>query len=430
MDRSSGNSAMQAGVFHAGNTCPYCQEIITEGQMIVACEKCGSLHHESCFRHNNGCASYHCEPRVRRDAGELHPELIVIASELEGVRVPPRPVRLSPQEAARPYLSPKPAVLSKLAVASLVLAILAAFGLAGVFLKSVPVLAAGIAVGIASIATGVVALVVINTGKKVHGFVPASVGIVLSAFIVMVFFGAISKFTRARAHNLAQDMEIAEHRLTDDDLRVMEPWRAHALRANVIIEASSPELISRAYSYGSGVILKIEDRKAFIVTNKHVIDADKSAGVHIVFYNGEESTARTEWQAPGRADLAVVSCQVLTVKDFEPTLVESALATQGARVFAVGNPLNLAWSYTEGVISSIREQREDGRNVAIYQTQTPINQGNSGGGLYDMTGRLIGINTWTKDKSIAEGLNFAISTRSLLDLLEPGEKERFLKVEP
>jgi serine protease Do len=86
----------------------------------------------------------------------------------------------------------------------------------------------------------------------------------------------------------------------------------------------------------------------------------------------------------------------------------------------------LYWSYTEGVISAIRQQGFGSRDVTVYQTQTPINQGNSGGGLYNMAGELVGINTWTQDKSQAEGLSFAISAQSLVDLLKADSKADLL----
>ena len=54
--------------------------------------------------------------------------------------------------------------------------------------------------------------------------------------------------------------------------------------------------------------------------------------------------------------------------------------------------------------------------LKVIQTSAAINPGNSGGGLYDKLGRLIGINTWTKDKRMAEGLSFAITFTTLLEL--------------
>lgn len=57
--------------------------------------------------------------------------------------------------------------------------------------------------------------------------------------------------------------------------------------------------------------------------------------------------------------------------------------------------------------------------MRVIQTQASINPGNSGGGLYDHDGYLLGINTWTTDKSLSEGIGFAISLDSLLELAPP-----------
>ncbi len=91
----------------------------------------------------------------------------------------------------------------------------------------------------------------------------------------------------------------------------------------------------------------------------------------------------------------------------------------GASVFAIGNPHNLGWSHTQGVISQLRTQHIDSRQVRVIQTQAAINPGNSGGGLYDQEGYLLGINSWTADKSVSEGLGFAIALDSLLELAPP-----------
>ena len=85
----------------------------------------------------------------------------------------------------------------------------------------------------------------------------------------------------------------------------------------------------------------------------------------------------------------------------------------------MGNPMEHGWTYTKGVISSVRERVVGSLRVKIYQTQTPINQGNSGGGLYDMKGRLVGINSWTLSKHIAENLNFAIAVEAAREALAP-----------
>ena len=94
-------------------------------------------------------------------------------------------------------------------------------------------------------------------------------------------------------------------------------------------------------------------------------------------------------------------------------------------MFGIGNPCDLAWTQTRGSVSQIRKQTTQGKDVAVIQTDVAVSSGNSGGGLYDDQGFLIGLNTWTTDKKIAEGLSFAISIDSILDLKPPiPEKEK------
>jgi serine protease Do len=94
----------------------------------------------------------------------------------------------------------------------------------------------------------------------------------------------------------------------------------------------------------------------------------------------------------------------------------------GDEVFAIGSPHGLGWTYTEGRVSQIRRQRKKNSDYGVIQTSAAINPGNSGGGLFDEKGRLVGINTWTQDKRVAEGLGFAIVFHTLYELLN-GELE-------
>jgi serine protease Do len=160
-----------------------------------------------------------------------------------------------------------------------------------------------------------------------------------------------------------------------------------------------------------------------VLTNKHVVEmGGDDVRLRVLFHNGEESEATVEWLAPGEIDLAILRCEALTLADDVAVWPAAGPPAQGEHVFAVGNPMALYWSYTEGVVSAIREQTFGDREITVYQTQTPINQGNSGGGLYNMRGELVGINTWTQDKAHAEGLSFAISAQSLVDLLHAEQK--------
>ena len=91
----------------------------------------------------------------------------------------------------------------------------------------------------------------------------------------------------------------------------------------------------------------------------------------------------------------------------------------GSEVFTIGNPQHLDWTLTGGRVSQLRLQKRSARQIHIIQTDAALNPGNSGGGLYDKSGTLIGINTWTNDKRFSEGIGFSIGLNSLLELDPP-----------
>jgi hypothetical protein len=132
---------------------------------------------------------------------------------------------------------------------------------------------------------------------------------------------------------------------------------------------------------------------------------------------------RVTWVAPSGIDLALLRSPSPAGK------IQPALWSRGHPVhvgdpaFAVGIPQGLGWTHTQGVVSQFRTMDVGGRRIRVIQTQTALNPGNSGGGLYDGDGYLTGVNTWTNHKRFSEGLGFAIALDSLLDLASPGLAE-------
>ena len=177
-------------------------------------------------------------------------------------------------------------------------------------------------------------------------------------------------------------------------------------------------------TYGSGTITRVAEGKVYILTNRHVL-GDGQVTIH--FYSGQSTRGEIVWLAPGDIDFAFVVCHAETNVDFPGITVLDGQMNPGNGSFAVGNPMHLPWTYTNGAISSVRSRQYGERTLYVYQTQTPINPGSSGGGLYSEDGVLIGVNTWTEDKAVSEGINFSITTMSLLDLLREEELHRFIR---
>ena len=160
---------------------------------------------------------------------------------------------------------------------------------------------------------------------------------------------------------------------------------------------------------GSGVVI---DRRGYIVTNNHVVNGAQS--INVVLYDGTRFTAQLVGTDPAD-DLAVVkinTSKTLTVA----TLANSSKLQVGQEVLAIGNPLGITQTVTNGIISVLGRSVSEGQGGATIpdaiQTDAPINPGNSGGALVDMQGNLVGIPTLTaidpEFNTPASGVGFAI----------------------
>ena len=149
---------------------------------------------------------------------------------------------------------------------------------------------------------------------------------------------------------------------------------------------------------GSGVIF---DDEGYIMTNKHVIDGISS--ISVIDYNSEIYSVTLIGTA-NNADLAVL--KINSNKKFNSLeFADSNDVKVGTKVIAIGNPLGLSFSVTEGIVSAIN-RNIDNSGIGYVQTDVSINAGNSGGPLVDANKKIVGINTFKLSNT--EGLGFAI----------------------
>ena len=429
MSFSETSKTRLADTFSAGGTCPFCQNTVVVEEPIISCPRCAAVHHEQCWRDNGGCASYACDTAAHRNPDTLTPDLVITAAEAAATPPPPPASRAWQPQPVDTFLPAKPTRRSVLAVISLIFfALSLATFLTGVLARNNASLIASIMASMGALTTGVIALVMIHSEKKVYGTGPALAGLLGAAVVIFLSFLTLSWQNRHTQSKTRIQIQASESMPSSDDLLRMPEHKARAMRANVVVTGSSG--FFSALSVGSGIILRVADKTAYILTNKHVLGDDQDLKIRILFHNGEESEAQIEWQAPTGIDIAVIRCQALSLAKGMGIFFAAQPTPQGETVFAVGNPMALYWSYTEGVISARRRQTMDGHEMSVYQTQTPINQGNSGGGLYNMRGELIGVNTWTQDKAHAEGLSFAIATKTIAECMHADKRGDLLPTQP
>ena len=178
----------------------------------------------------------------------------------------------------------------------------------------------------------------------------------------------------------------------------------------------------KATALGSGFII---DSKGIVVTNNHVI---KGAEDILVRVNGDKEYEATVIGADPLSDIAVL--QIKSKEKFTSVKFgDSDKARIGDWVIAIGNPYGLGGTVTSGIISARNRSIGISRYEDFIQTDASINQGNSGGPLFDMEGNVIGINTAIFSQSGGSiGIGFSIPSNSaqkvINQLIKYGETKR------
>jgi len=186
-----------------------------------------------------------------------------------------------------------------------------------------------------------------------------------------------------------------------------------------VVKAMRPSVveISTQSGLGSGVVY---DTKGDIVTNAHVVGDARTFTVTLS--NGRRLAARLiGTYVPG--DLAVV--RVSSPKGLRPaTFATPESITVGDIVLAIGSPLGLSSSVTEGIVSANGRDVPEAEGIVLpdlIQTSAAINPGNSGGALVDLSSHVIGIPTLAaingESGSAAVGIGFAIPSSAVKRLV-------------
>ena len=169
---------------------------------------------------------------------------------------------------------------------------------------------------------------------------------------------------------------------------------------------------------GSGVILTTD---GYIVTNYHVVEGAQQ--VTVTLHDDSTYTA-TVVGSDQQSDIALLKIEA---DGLTPAVLGDSDNVQvGEVVIAVGNPMGtLGGTVTDGIVSALnRDITVEGNQMTLMQTSAAISPGNSGGGLFNTNGELIGIVNAKYSDEDAEGLGFAIPVNTMKtvvqDLLENG----------
>lgn len=171
-------------------------------------------------------------------------------------------------------------------------------------------------------------------------------------------------------------------------------------------------------SLGSGVMITPEGK---ILTAAHVVQtADE---IEVLFVTGEKIPAHVVSSEP-LVDLALIQLDRSPRTPFVAKLGDSDAMDVGDRVFVVGAPLGVSHTLTVGYIGGRRKPNGTVRGmmpVEFFQTDAAINQGNSGGPMFNMQGEVVGIVSYIMSRTGgSDGLGFAVTSKIARLLLESG----------
>ena len=193
----------------------------------------------------------------------------------------------------------------------------------------------------------------------------------------------------------------------------------------VSINVTSMQAGRLGVSGGSGFVISDEGH---IVTNYHVVEGATRDGIEVNFLDGTIVRGSIVGEDPD-SDLAVLQVS-LPQEQLRPlTLADSDSLVIGQSALAIGSPFGQRWTLTAGIISALDRTIQGMTNFTIgsvIQTDAAINQGNSGGPLFDLKGEVIGVNAQiVSQRGVNSGVGFAIPSnlvrRVVDELIRDGE---------
>ncbi len=210
-----------------------------------------------------------------------------------------------------------------------------------------------------------------------------------------------------------KDVRTAE---TDDLWRTAPDQSELTVKENIDRCAPAVVLVRTPVALGTGFVVH---PSGYVITNDHVVAGETRISVTAFRREGQELTKRICGKVRivatnPHADLALLAVEEGTGTFQSLPIGDSNDLQEGQTVFAIGNPLGLEWTVSEGIVS--KKSRALGGSVYI-QTTAAISPGNSGGPLLNLRGEVVGVTNMKITDASAEGLGFAIPAVLLKDFL-------------
>ncbi len=209
----------------------------------------------------------------------------------------------------------------------------------------------------------------------------------LAAAATVAFLSVDASVTVVEARGAAPVLADLVEDLSPAVVNISSSQRVNGAGATGELAPLARKFNRKAVSLGSGFVI---DAAGIVVTNNHVID--NADDITVTLNDGREFSATVRGR-DRETDLAVLQLDTGGVKLPFVKFGDVDKARVGDDVFAIGNPFGLNSSVTKGIISARNRNIDSGDFDDFIQTDAAINRGNSGGPLFDMSGRVIGVNT-------------------------------------
>lgn len=172
---------------------------------------------------------------------------------------------------------------------------------------------------------------------------------------------------------------------------------------------------------GSGSGFVYDDR--YIVTNDHVVFGGENVDVEVQYTDGSE-TETTVLGSDFYSDLAVLEPDHIP-SDVTPLAFSDDQPVVGQEVLAIGNPVGLEGSLSQGIVSGVNRAISPGWHdfsfPNVVQTDAAVNPGSSGGPLVDLAGEVVGVVHATQGENIGFAISSALSQRVVPSLIQTGQ---------
>ena len=239
-----------------------------------------------------------------------------------------------------------------------------------------------------------------------------------AALVASTRSGATTTVVLSSAAPVQQTVATVATVSTPSALSDESPISAIAARAaRSVVEIDVTSTTNNAFgqqtqqAQGSGFVY---DARGHVITNAHVVNG--ATRVDVLFADGSTYRGRVVG-TDSASDVAVVKIQAPAAQLHPLTLGDSATVRVGDEVVAVGSPFGLATTVTSGIVSALNREITSPDNTPIegaIQTDAAINHGNSGGPLFDASGRVIGVNSQIEsDSGGNDGVGFAVPSNTV-----------------